>query len=222
MTTFLKNIPIKIPMDLVLSRLKFAKYKTKADKKILSFISEAIEEGYALVEPKVSYEIFDAKISKDRVMIAGTGAVIKSCSLAKHLKDTTKTALFACTIGSRLSEKVNKYVNEGEIARATVLDAVGSEAVEALAEKVDDFIRRRVSSEGYSAVTRFSPGYGDWTVLDQAKILKLLKAGKIGLKATKSCIMVPEKSVTACIGLVRKGPRPIRKVYEEHTKPLRK
>jgi len=155
-------------------------------------------------------------------MIAGSGTVIKSRSLAGHLKDATKIALFVCTIGSQLSEKVNKYVNKGEIARATVLDAVGSEAAEALAEKVDDLIRRKASSEGYSAVIRFSPGYGDWTIFDQARILKLLKASKIGVKAMKSCIMVPEKSVTACIGLIRKGPRPIRKVYEGHTKPTKK
>lgn len=136
--------------------------------------------------------------------------------------DASKAALFVCTIGSVLSEKVNGYVAKGEIARATVLDAVGSEAAEALAEKVDDLIRRKASSEGYSAVIRFSPGYGDWTIFDQARILKLLKASKIGVKAIKSCIMVPEKSVTACIGLIRKGPRPIRKVYEGHTKPTKK
>lgn len=214
MITLLKNIPIKIPADLVLSRLKFAKYKTKADKKIFDFISEAIEEGQALVEPKASYEIFDVKISRGRVMIAGAGTVIKSRSLAKHLKGATKIALFVCTIGSQLSGKVNKYVKEGEIARATVLDAAGSEAAEALAGEVDGLIRRRARGEGYSAAIRFSPGYGDWTIFDQARILKLLKAGKIGVKAIKSCIMVPEKSVTACIGLTIKGPRPIRKIYE--------
>lgn len=83
-------------------------------------------------------------------------------------------------------------------------------------------IRKKASSEGYSTVIRFSPGYGDWTIFDQVKILKLLKANKVGVKAIKSCIMVPEKSVTACIGLIRKGPRPIRKVYEEHIKPSKK
>lgn len=54
-------------------------------------------------------------------------------------------------------------------------------------------------------------------IFDQTKILKLLKADKAGVKVTKSCIMVPEKSVTACIGLIMKGPRPIRKVYEPRT-----
>ncbi len=181
-----------------------------------------IEEGYALIEPKASYEIFDVKIFRDEVRISGKRPVIKSRSLAAHLKGASKIALFVCTIGGQLAHKVNDYAAKGEIARATVLDAVGSEAAEALAEKVDDLIRKKASSEGYSTVIRFSPGYGDWTIFDQVKILKLLKANKVGVKAIKSCIMVPEKSVTACIGLIRKGPRPIRKVYEEHIKPSKK
>jgi len=142
--------------------------------------------------------------------------VIKSAALAKRLKGARKAALFACTIGKDLADKVNSYVSGGEIARATVLDAVGSEAAEALADHIDALIKAKAKSEGYAAAARFSPGYGDWTIFDQAKVLKILRSGKIGVKATKSYIMVPEKSVTACIGLVKKGQRPIRKVYEKN------
>ena len=145
--------------------------------------------------------------------------VIKSLALAKHLKGAQKAALFVCTIGRDLADKVNGYVTEGEIARATVLDAVGSEAAEALAGRIDDLIKAKAKTDGYAAVIRFSPGYGDWTIFDQTKILKALRSGKIGVKATKSYIMVPEKSVTACIGLIKKGQRPIRKVYEKNISP---
>lgn len=148
--------------------------------------------------------------------------IIKSAALAKRLKGAKKAALFACTIGGDLADKVNKYVSGGEIARATVLDAVGSEAAEALADHIDGLIKAKAKAEGYASVARFSPGYGDWTIFDQAKVLKILGSGKIGIKATKSCIMVPEKSVTACIGLIKRGQRPIRKVYEKNISPLKK
>lgn len=145
--------------------------------------------------------------------------VIKSLALSKRLKGAQRAALFACTIGGGLADKVNAYVADGEIARATVLDAVGSEAAEALADRVDDLIKAKAKAEGYAAVMRFSPGYGDWTIFDQAKVLKAIRTGKIGVRATKSYIMVPEKSITACIGLVKKGQRPIRKVYEKNISP---
>jgi len=147
--------------------------------------------------------------------------VIKSLALAKHLKGVQKAALFVCTIGRDLTDKVNGYVTKGEIARATILDAVGSEAAEALAGYIDGAIKAKAKAEGYAALMRFSPGYGDWTIFDQAKVLKILKSNKIGVKATKSYIMVPEKSVTACIGMVKKSSRPIRKVYEPRTKHSR-
>lgn len=130
--------------------------------------------------------------------------------------------MFVCTIGSELPNRINEYVGRGEIARATILDAVGSEAAEALAEKVDDLIKDEAKREGYTTLMRFSPGYGDWTIFDQAKILKVLKANRLGVKLTKSFIMVPEKSVTACIGWVKKGPRPIRKVYEGYIKAAKR
>lgn len=215
---FLKNIPIKIPSDLVLSRLKYAKHKTKADSKILSFISDVIDEGYSLVEAKAVYEIFNVRIIGDRIKLAERAFTIKSRSLAKHLDGASKMALFVCTIGNDLPDKVDEYVERTQIARAAILDAVGSEAAEALAEKVDDLIAKKANGSGYSTVMRFSPGYGDWTIFDQKKILKILKAERIGVKITKSCIMIPEKSVTACIGMVKRSSRPIRKVYEGHTK----
>lgn len=147
---------------------------------------------------------------------------MKSIALARHLKGADKAALFVCTIGKDLAGRVNGYVKRGEIARATVLDAVGSEAAEALAGYVDDMIKSKARSEGYATVIRFSPGYGDWTIFDQSRLLKILKAHKIGVKATKSYIMVPEKSVTACIGLIKKSQRPIRKVYEKDIKPVKR
>ncbi|MFH0771105.1 MAG: hypothetical protein V1933_00600 [Candidatus Omnitrophota bacterium] len=220
--TLLTDISIKIPRDLVLSRLKFAKYKTVADKKIFSFLTGVIKEGYTLLEPRVSYKIFDVKVTKGQIKFSGENLVIRSRFLAERLKAASKAALFVCTIGERLTDKVNEYVAKGEIAYATVLDAAGSEAAEALAQKVDDLINKEMGGEGFSSLMRFSPGYVDWSIFDQAKILKVLEAVKIGVKVTKSSIMIPEKSVTACIGLIEKGFRAVKHSDEKHNKPFKK
>ena len=181
-----------------------------------------IEEGHSLAEPKAAYGIFDITVKGGEVKFPEVKLAIKSLALARHLKGAHKAALFVCTIGGGLADKVNGPVRKGEIARATVLDAVGSEATEALADHIDNVIKTKARAEGYAATARFSPGYGDWTIFDQPKILKALGSDKMGVKATKSCIMVPEKSVTACIGLVKRGQRPIRKVYEKSISPLKK
>jgi hypothetical protein len=181
---------------------------------MLSFISGLVEEGYSLIETKAVFELYDLKVRGNTVKFAGSKLEVKSASLAKHLKGAAKAALFACTIGAEIGERINAYISKGEIASATVLDAVGSEAAEALADNIDRVVTNNARAEGFSTVMRFSPGYGDWSLFDQGKVLRALKSGKIGVKATKSYIMVPEKSVTACIGLVRTGHKPVRKVYE--------
>ena len=181
-----------------------------------------IEEGYSLIVPKAAYGVFDVEIKGGTVKFPEAKFAVKSRALADRLKGTGKAALFVCTIGKDLAGAVNGYVTKGEIARATVLDAAGSEAVEALADHIDNVIKTKAKAEGYAATARFSPGYGDWTIFDQAKVLKILKSGRIGVKATKTCIMIPEKSVSACIGLIKKGQRPIRKVYEKSISTLKK
>ncbi len=181
-----------------------------------------IEEAYSLIDPKAAYGIFDVGIKAGAVKFRGTKFSVKSRALADRLKGADKAALFVCTIGRGLADAVDKYVTKGEIARATVLDAAGSEAVEALADQIDNMIKAKARAEGYAATARFSPGYGDWTIFDQVKVLKILGSGRIGVKTTKTCIMVPEKSVSACIGLIKKGQRPIRKVYEKSISTLKK
>lgn len=175
-----------------------------------------------MLEPKASYEAFDIEKTRYKIKFIGTNFKIESRSLVRHLKDVSKVVLFVCTIGNELPRRVNEYVVKGEIAKATILDAVGSESAEALAQKVDDLIKTQAKREGFSTLMRFSPGYGDWTIFDQVKILKILKANRLGVKLSRSFIMTPEKSVTGCIGLVKKGPRPIRKVYEGYIKSAKR
>jgi len=95
-------------------------------------------------------------------------------------------------------------MNTDEAAQAAVLDVVASEAVEGLADAVNKMINDRASKEGYETVMRFSPGYGDWDVSDQKKIFDILEMDKLGIELTESYLMVPEKTITAIVGWVKK------------------
>jgi cobalamin-dependent methionine synthase I len=48
---------------------------------------------------------------------------------------------------------------------------------------------------------RYSPGYGDWNLDVQPEILATLDSGRIRLTSNISHILIPEKSVTAIIGI---------------------
>ena len=69
-------------------------------------------------------------------------------------------------------------------------------------------LEEEVRGEGYYVRPRFSPGYGDFSLEVQSAFLEMTDATKlIGITLTDGGIMVPEKSVTAVIGLTKTDKR---------------
>lgn len=89
-----------------------------------------------------------------------------------------------------------------DMARAVVLDALASVAVEQLCQKLEEQIGCDFAQ--YYKTWRFSPGYGDLPIELQRDFLNVLDAPrKIGVCTSESCMLTPAKSVTAVIGLSR-------------------
>ncbi|MBQ8917984.1 MAG: hypothetical protein IJ044_04620, partial [Oscillospiraceae bacterium] len=78
-------------------------------------------------------------------------------SLARNLKDCEQAILFAATTGMQ-AEQQRRRDAVSSPARALVLDAVGTAAVEALCDRF--CADRRAELEDQSLRPRFSPGYG--------------------------------------------------------------
>lgn len=56
--------------------------------------------------------------------------------------------------------------------------------------------------EGEYLTPGFSPGYGDWDLSAQRQVLDILDAPRrIGLTLTAGGMLVPEKSITALVGI---------------------
>jgi len=106
-----------------------------------------------------------------------------------------------CTIGPALEERVRLLSENGESARAMVLDAIGSAAAEAGTDQCNRLICERAASTEYHPDTRSSPGYGTWDIRDQEAIFRFLHPEDIGVVLTGSCMMVPRKSVSCVVPL---------------------
>lgn len=111
-------------------------------------------------------------------------------------------ALLAVTIGDKLEAKVNHYFANNQFTKATVLDAIGSIAAEEVANYITTLISKKAKDINLPYLTmRYSPGYGDLELDIQPKLLKLLKEDKLGIKTNSSHLLIPQKSITALIGL---------------------
>ena len=122
-------------------------------------------------------------------------------NLPKSFSGCREITLFVSTLGKRIDDKITEYSNYGKTLLATLLDAWGSESVEAINESVDDRIRKKMKRESPSknGTRRFSPGYGSVSVLENIKILNKLDCDFVDAKEN-SGVLIPVKSTTCMIG----------------------
>jgi cobalamin-dependent methionine synthase I len=192
------NFIIQLNKETILKSLGYKISRENSEHFLNRMIDEEIEDSFSLIDPKGIYEIFPIQIEKGYTIDIKEGFRISSKKLSKWLGASTDLAVMAVTIGDRLEKKASDLLNQGESARGFILDAIGSHAV----ERVADLMERKLSSEAnFRNKKRFSCGYSDWELSDQKKILDLIGGGKIGIQVTGNSMMIPEKSITAVIGI---------------------
>ena len=129
---------------------------------------------------------------------------VKSESLTARLADCGRALLFCATVGGGLDRLLLRY-GKTQPSRAVLLDAIGSAAIEAWCDTLTGDWTRELEARGFALRCRFSPGYGDFSLFHQNGLLSLLSAAQTtGVSAAASRMLVPQKSVTAVIGLYEK------------------
>ena len=110
-------------------------------------------------------------------------------------------ALVVCTIGSALEERVAELAARERVARAMLLDAMGSAAVEELADRRNRRICEEALRAGLDPGPRASPGYGAWKLEDQAWLFQELAPQEIGVTLGETWMMNPRKSISYAVPL---------------------
>ena len=172
------------------NRLKVSKGFTSAE------IEKNLERLKDVVNGRFSATRVLIKRPKEDTLDLGFGE-FKSKILAKNLKDSREAFVFAVTLGMGVDRLLTK-LSKTSTAEYFITDALAS----AMAEALMDEAERRVKGEILTR-PRFSPGFGDFTIEIQPRILSLLNAQKLlGITVNDSFLMSPVKSVTAVLGIV--------------------
>jgi hypothetical protein len=112
-------------------------------------------------------------------------------------------AVAVCTIGEALETRVADLWAARELPLASMLDSVGSGAVESLAEYVNDVLCQQGLAAGLKVTNRISPGYGDWDVAEQRRVFRLCPGQPVGVTLNEACFMTPGKSISLLAGAGR-------------------
>ncbi len=197
----LTNIPITIPEKEVLARLNYRRGMTEISSTMQELLDKISREALSLIEPQGIYEITLIKSRTETEIIISDEFKIRSRQVVKLLSNSKQVVLIACTIGPHLGKRVSEYEKNGELHKATILDALGSELADETAQHINNIIVRQAFFSKIKPTMRYSPGYGDWNLDVQPVFLKYIGAERIGLSSNDSHTLVPEKSITALMGM---------------------
>lgn len=166
-------------------------------------IEEVLEKAGDLPNIKGEYNIFKpVKLSSknDQVLIHQTNLNIKE-KIGTELMGISSAAIFLCTAGPEIQAWSKDLLKKGDPTTSYIIDVVGSEIAEAIAEKIHNELEYEMEEKGLSVTTRFSPGYCGWDMAEQHLIFSLFPDNFCNIRLTESALMDPIKSVSGIIGI---------------------
>ena len=170
---------------------------------ISSLIDKETEEANNLIRTSCFYQLKSIKRVRPPQVILEDGLTITSEVLSKVLPRCQQVAIFVVNIGRGLEKRVDQLMKEGNMLRATILDAAGSGAVEEAVDYLQNQLHELANSNGAEITMRYSPGYCDWDITQQRVLFEAMNSASLGVSLTDECLMVPRKSVSGLIGLGR-------------------
>ena len=171
--------------------LRYLGHRGIPDAETLARIEALSESLIAAAKPRLVWRRLPLNPENDN-LLAGK-------DLRALLRESTDIVLFAATLGAE-TELLLRRTQLRDMAEAVILDACADCAIENVC---DNFCADLVKDVAPAHLTdRFSPVYGDLPLAHQRVIFDALNVTRrIGVTLTERGLMLPQKSVTAILGI---------------------
>ena len=148
------------------------------------------------VQPRVVWRLFD--LASDG-SLSGTSFRPEGKSVRELLQGCSGVILMAATLGAEVDLLLRRETQKN-MADAAMLDALANAAIENVCDNLCLDLAREILPR--MLTPRFSPGYGDFPLTQQPAFCAVLDVQRrIGVTLTPGGLMVPQKSVTALMGV---------------------
>lgn len=176
------------------------------DDRLQSRIDELSERCMRVSKPVCAYGVFPISETENGVSVSDGAAYLSGKDISAHLHGAQSCAFMAVTLGME-SEREMRALESVSVTDALIFSAACTALTESAADICEEMIRKEASESGRFLNFRYSPGYGDFPLEAQKKLLKLIDAEKsLGITLTDGLMMVPRKSVSAVIGIFEAMP----------------
>jgi hypothetical protein len=199
----LERIILNPPTAKIYSRLGFKEKSTSLSPSRRQETDRHIQEAVSLICLQGSFLLLPILKNDGRSIDLAPDLSFSSAKLARFLGGCREAALMGATAGPSIMEAIKEKTKQDHMTAAVVYDATASEMADAALDWIMDYINRQLLRESKHLLPRrFSAGYGDLALDNQKEIHEKLQLAKIGVNLTPSCLLVPEKSVTAISGIL--------------------
>ncbi len=174
----------------------------KADKYLLDQIELYRKKCIELSKPCATYTLHENPhfVTETGELLVNNITFSLGKIVTQSLRKSTSVAFFICTCGESLPQLSKQLMSEGHTLEGYIVDLVGSEIAESLAERIHLEIGRDMKKTGLKTTNRYSPGYCNWPVSDQQALFSMME-NFCGVSLTPSSLMMPIKSVSGIVGI---------------------
>ena len=168
--------------------------KTPTDE-LIEKIHEAAKAAEGLC-PSYACACFDASATADGVFLQGTDVVLRGNLAKKTFAGCKRILVVLATLGLK-SDVLLRRTFAVSAEKAVILDAVYTDMLEKYLDETE-----KALSRSYGKLTsRISCGYGDLPLATQKDLFALTEGERLGVKINECCMLVPNKSVIALLGV---------------------
>ena len=167
------------------------------------FLNSELESLNAVANVEGGYILLNAIADNEKIYVQDSIFYVGS-QIAKYFNNTSWVALFLCTAGVEISNRINELSAQGDLVEAYLLDVLGSVMVENAMDKIQNNLKLQVGQNGLEITNRYSPGYCDWKVAEQKNLFSFLPDNFCNVSLNDSCLMEPTKTVSGIIGIGKK------------------
>ena len=154
----------------------------------------------ALARPAFGYRIFRVQAVRDGAIDVGD-AVLDAPVLAAEIGELKAVAAAACTLGAAVQERISALFATRRRSLALALDTMANELLFRLADRAFATIRREARRAGLGTGIESSPGDPGVPLDQQARVLALAGAARIGIHATGAGMLLPMQSLSFLVAL---------------------
>jgi len=188
--------------DLIMSRLGYDKHRTTISAETMREMDRLIKKTESTMDITTAYRILGMTQIDPPKIILEDGTILSGQRLSELLENSKQALIMAATGGAKVMELIARLQQEGKMSEAVVVDAAASEITDSALDFVMAMVEQYLRPKGmFLTKMRFSPGYGDFDLLQQKEFYRLLNAQDLGIMINEACLLIPEKSVFAIAGI---------------------